>query len=116
MSPIVIWLSLSGPVVAPAPPMLPPLPELPLAEEMERMRCRQLESLRRGRKLFEENIAMYEMFLRDFARLYTQEQVRSIQQDLDKWREHVRWSKDQERVLWEQQPGGITAPMPREKK
>jgi hypothetical protein len=80
------------------------------------MRSRQLQNTRTIRKFLEENIVLYEEILEVMGSKYlTPADASAIRQDIDHVKRRVEELKHIERELWEEQPGGITAPAPRPK-
>lgn len=87
-----------------------------LSLDLDGSRRQHLERLRHARTSIEANIVLLERLLRDRSGIYTLREASRIRQNLEKMRDAVDELKQRERKLWEQQPGGITAPPPREKK
>jgi hypothetical protein len=96
--------------------------------EPEKMRREMLEQTRRLRRLLEDEIEMYERMAAeadastDPARYppsvveASRDIARDCRQTAAKFRKALPEVKQRERELWEEQPGGIEAPPPREVK
>jgi len=96
-------------------PQTIPIPHVPSDREFERaiegQRRYMLESTRATRVFVEDNIKLFEKLLA--SDIFTLAEASALRADLEEFRENVLWFKQIERDLWEQQPGGITAPAPR---
>ena len=85
-------------------------------KEQDGPRQVQLALVRRARAIKEEHIAWLERMMLSRPDLFPPEIAERTRLQIQDMKKDVEKRKKQERELWEQQPGGITAPAPREKK
>lgn len=92
------------------PPSLSSFLAPPHSEDLRR---RRLESLRHARAVIQDTIAFYEK-MADSGKV-PPAIASECRRNAARLRKDIAWYKGEERRLWEEQPGGITAPAPRPK-
>jgi len=90
-------------------------PTLPLSGH-DGMRRDELRRVRGVLNIYQSNIYLFERLLKNHPELDAPPYNSRMAETLVKLRNELEKMKKYERELWEDQPGGITAPPPREKK